>query len=82
MPVAWFGPLYAVTFLGAVAGAAAVPRLRASRLSPGATYAFGSNVCAAAGLLAGAASFTPLMAKPSLPSCVALQACPDPNPKP
>ena len=49
----------------------------------------GSNVSAAAGLLLGAASFTPLMAAPSPASCIALQACmvrvrvrPNPNPKP
>ena len=75
VPLALFGPLYSITFVGAIGGSAAAPRLRRRGLSPTATYAVGGTLSACAGLLLGLLSFTPLMRTPSALSQVVLQSC-------
>ena len=75
VPLALFGPLYSITFVGAIGGSAAAPRLRGRGLSPAATYAVGGTLSACAGLLLGLLSFTPLMRTPSALSQVVLQSC-------
>ena len=75
VPLALFGPLYSITFVGAIGGSAAAPRLRGRGLSPAATYAVGGTLSTCAGLLLGLLSFTPLMRTPSALSQVVLQSC-------
>ena len=75
VPLALFGPLYSITFIGAIAGSAAAPRLRKRGLSPKTTYAVGGTLSSSVGLLLAILSFTPLMRTPSVLSQVVLQAC-------